>query len=78
MEMDADLEAMAPDLLPRQVEVLHHARLAQGLGSEAAAPVRSPKIGHNDPCPCGSGKKFKKCCLHGAGDARQPSGDGYL
>ncbi len=25
--------------------------------------VRSePKIGRNDPCPCGSGKKFKKCC----------------
>lgn len=21
------------------------------------------KIGRNDPCPCGSGKKFKKCCL---------------
>ncbi len=26
--------------------------------------VRSePKIGRNDPCPCGSGKKYKKCCL---------------
>ena len=22
----------------------------------------SQKIGRNDPCPCGSGKKFKKCC----------------
>ena len=22
------------------------------------------KIGRNDPCPCGSGKKYKKCCLH--------------
>ncbi len=22
----------------------------------------TPKIGRNDPCPCGSGKKFKKCC----------------
>jgi uncharacterized protein YecA (UPF0149 family) len=21
-----------------------------------------PKIGRNEPCPCGSGKKFKKCC----------------
>ncbi|MCY7731099.1 SEC-C domain-containing protein [Aerococcus urinaeequi] len=21
------------------------------------------KIGRNDPCPCGSGKKYKKCCL---------------
>ena len=25
---------------------------------------KSPKIGRNDPCFCGSGKKFKKCCLH--------------
>ncbi len=26
-------------------------------------PFRAPpKIGRNDPCPCGSGKKFKKCC----------------
>jgi hypothetical protein len=24
--------------------------------------VRQPKIGRNDPCPCGSGKKYKKCC----------------
>lgn len=27
-------------------------------------PIRDgPKVGRNDPCPCGSGKKFKKCCL---------------
>jgi uncharacterized protein len=25
-------------------------------------PVRSNKVGPNAPCPCGSGKKFKKCC----------------
>jgi hypothetical protein len=24
--------------------------------------VRGPKVGRNDPCPCGSGKKYKKCC----------------
>jgi SEC-C motif len=23
-----------------------------------------PKIGRNDPCPCGSGKKYKKCCMN--------------
>nr|WP_232301241.1 SEC-C metal-binding domain-containing protein [Gilvimarinus agarilyticus] len=22
----------------------------------------TPKVGRNDPCPCGNGKKFKKCC----------------
>jgi hypothetical protein len=27
--------------------------------------VRPPKIGRNDPCPCGSGKKHKKCCGKG-------------
>ena len=29
------------------------------------APFKStaPKVGRNDPCPCGSGKKFKHCCL---------------
>jgi len=29
-------------------------------------PIRrsEPKVGRNDPCPCGSGKKYKKCCLH--------------
>lgn len=25
-----------------------------------------PRIGRNEKCPCGSGKKFKKCCMHGA------------
>ena len=25
--------------------------------------VREYKIGRNDPCPCGSGKKYKNCCL---------------
>jgi len=25
-------------------------------------PVKSTKVGRNDPCPCGSGKKYKKCC----------------
>ncbi len=30
-----------------------------------AMPVRNPMrdVGRNDPCPCGSGRKFKKCCL---------------
>ncbi len=33
-------------------------------GKQIQAPVRrsEPKIGRNDPCTCGSGKKFKKCC----------------
>ena len=25
-------------------------------------PVRKKKVGRNDPCPCGSGRKYKQCC----------------
>ena len=28
----------------------------------ARRPVGAQKVGRNDPCPCGSGKKYKKCC----------------
>jgi len=37
--------------------------------SESAAAAKKPsrraeaKVGRNDPCPCGSGKKYKQCCL---------------
>lgn len=36
---------------------------AEGQGVLAAAPVtrEGPKVGRNDPCPCGSGKKYKQC-----------------
>ena len=35
----------------------------RGEGSSAVQTVRrSKKVGRNEPCPCGSGKKFKKCC----------------
>ena len=40
---------------------------AGGKMPQKKAPVRkAEKVGRNDPCPCGSGKKYKKCC--GAGD----------
>jgi preprotein translocase subunit SecA len=37
---------------------------AQAAEAQAKAkPVRTgPKVGRNDPCPCGSGKKYKQCC----------------
>jgi len=31
-------------------------------GTSPPVSVSKPKVGRNDPCPCGSGKKFKKCC----------------
>ena len=31
-------------------------------GTPTPAPVTRRKVGRNEPCPCGSGRKFKKCC----------------
>ena len=40
----------------------------QGEGAKIKTIVReTEKVGRNDPCPCGSGKKYKKC--HGVGVA---------
>ncbi len=39
-------------------------RSAQQAGQTVTAPRHVEKVGRNDPCPCGSGKKYKKC--HGA------------
>jgi len=33
---------------------------------EQSQPRKMVKVGRNDPCPCGSGKKYKKCCLSGS------------
>ena len=30
--------------------------------AEAPEPTRTTKVGRNAPCPCGSGKKYKRCC----------------
>jgi preprotein translocase subunit SecA len=40
-------------------------------GVQAVEPIRNlgQKVGRNDPCPCGSGKKFKNCCGKGSGVA---------
>src|SRR5262249_54879808 len=48
---------------------LARAAEASATGGERAKTTRraEPKVGRTDPCPCGSGKKYKKC--HGAGQA---------
>jgi uncharacterized protein len=61
--------------LPMAVESL------TGIGAEMASmnqniatpvqPIQSHKIGRNEPCPCGSGKKFKKCCIGIDGSGEQ-------
>ena len=36
---------------------------APTLATPPGPTARRVKVGRNDPCPCGSGKKYKKCCL---------------
>lgn len=51
-----------------------HKKKTRGLSETPVSPTHVPvvigaKIGRNDPCSCGSGKKYKKCCaLKGASD----------
>jgi uncharacterized protein len=54
-------DAIAPNV--RAIHSYWFARRAQDTLS--AEPLRrsTPRVGRNDPCPCGSGKKYKKCCL---------------
>lgn len=44
---------------PHEIHFSHKSNL---LPFPSVQPVHSQKIGRNDPCPCGSGKKYKKCC----------------
>jgi preprotein translocase subunit SecA len=51
-------EEQVPVSLPKQQRLVYNKS-----NGEARQPVRkSEKVGRNDPCPCGSGKKYKKCC----------------
>ena len=59
----------AREALPGAVLALHAfwlARRETAPDASGTAPMRrnGPRVGRNDPCPCGSGKKFKRCCLH--------------
>ncbi len=57
------LTEQAPDLIPACVEALHLERLKmQAYGAPSRPERKGPKAGRNDACPCGSGKKYKKCC----------------
>ena len=61
---DADeLARNAPDLISHWVEALNAWRISQCATLSSTAPKPElGKVGRNDPCPCGSGKKYKKCC----------------
>ncbi|MGB3067831.1 MAG: preprotein translocase subunit SecA [Ottowia sp.] len=47
-----------------EAETVPGAQLGQTAAAAAAAAGAVPRVGRNDPCPCGSGKKYKQC--HGA------------
>lgn len=60
---EADVET---ETLLSQVDILnllpqHRPPVVIGGGQTVRRPI--PKIGRNEPCPCGSGKKYKKCCI---------------
>ncbi|RPI03588.1 MAG: hypothetical protein EHM72_01130 [Calditrichaeota bacterium] len=40
---------------------LHNLSKREHIATQEQAPL---KIGRNEPCPCGSGLKYKNCCLH--------------
>jgi preprotein translocase subunit SecA len=58
-ELGAPSAAETPSPEPRWREIHGDA----GAASSSPKVVASSKVGRNDPCPCGSGKKYKKCCL---------------
>lgn len=66
---DSIFDEVSPEeVIPYLVETLYRRQnrlrrvvLSDGL-DDFDGPVTRPKIGRNEPCPCGSGKKYKKCC----------------
>jgi uncharacterized protein len=62
----ADLGKAAPQLILDCVLTLHEHRLASikqaGIAAQPNPFAGTPKVGRNDPCPCGSGRKYKRCC----------------
>jgi preprotein translocase subunit SecA len=63
---EADLMlGAAPMPVPRGVTAVKPPADGSAAPASRVASRSVPKVGRNDPCPCGSGKKYKKC--HGAG-----------
>ena len=58
-----DLIAKAPDLIPHYIETLNAWRISRQVAGQPRTEARNfGKVGRNEPCPCGSGKKYKRCC----------------
>ncbi len=67
VEME-DQDGMRTEAAPAATAV--KAPPSRELPSRRAAPRTGKKVGRNDPCPCGSGKKYKKCCGRKTGGGR--------
>jgi preprotein translocase subunit SecA len=54
-----------------EIERQQQAAIAGTEADRKLEPIRNlePKVGRNDPCPCGSGKKYKQCCMRKSGAA---------
>ena len=66
-ELEAKLFSLLPDAVATLQKYANTARdnmraLRADNYVEQPKPRQVVKIGRNDPCPCGSGKKYKKCC----------------
>ena len=61
--MATTIDDMEAEFQRRKRRELDQARMAGGEAQGAVQQVvRGDKVGRNDPCTCGSGKKYKKCC----------------
>jgi preprotein translocase subunit SecA len=55
-------KAVPPFTHKDRSDKLNYSRSAEGPAKKVPQRRETPKIGRNDECPCGSGKKYKKCC----------------
>jgi uncharacterized protein YecA (UPF0149 family) len=67
--MRAELPEVLADVLLQLHQQLAPARRELQRSERQALTFRrsAPKVGRNDPCPCGSGRKYKACCALQAG-----------
>jgi uncharacterized protein len=63
---DRDTTEQAQRAIAPSVRAIHAYWLERREPPQRSIPLRrsEPRIGRNEPCPCGSGKKFKHCCLN--------------
>lgn len=74
-EAEDELDRLAPGMIPEFVVNLNAWTKSRQVGKRASGPAGFPagfgtrnppahgrKVGRNEPCPCGSGRKYKRCC----------------